>query len=192
MRDTVRLAQAFLRNPRNIGTLFPSSAVLARRMVEGLPLSSHGAVLELGPGTGPLTRALCDKLADPSRYLGVDINAEFVGLLKRKFPQFRFVCGSAHQAQEHLSAHGHDEVRAIISGLPFASLPEPVQNEIMDGLSCLLKPGVEFRTFQYVHALRLPAARRFRREMTRRFGRPAVSKPVLWNIPPAVVMTWRG
>ncbi|MEX0742069.1 MAG: hypothetical protein WD079_04670, partial [Phycisphaeraceae bacterium] len=53
-----------------------------------------------------------------------------------------------------------------------------------------LLPGTEFRTFQYVHAWMLPAAVQFRRRMTRRFGPPRVSRPVLRNLPPAVVLTW--
>lgn len=192
MRDAIRLTKAFFKNPRNIGTLFPSSAVLARRMAHGL--TGDGAVLELGPGTGALTTALADLVgkAEETRYLGVDLNPDFVDLLKRRFPHLRFVCASADEAETHLAAHGVDGVRAIVSGLPFASLPAKVQDGIMESLVRLMKPGVEFRTFQYVHALRLPAARRFRREMERRFGAAQVSRPVLWNMPPAVVLTWKG
>ncbi len=192
MQDIVRLTRAFLQNPRKVGALFPSSAALSRRMLEGLDLGQSGCVLELGPGTGPFTRILSERMGDGAGYLGIDLNADFITLLKRKFPHLRFVCGFAHHAQEHLSAHGLEDLCAIISGLPFASLPLPVQDEIMDAMQCLLKPGVEFRTFQYVHALRMPAAKRFRHEMTRRFGRPEVSRPVFWNMPPAVVLTWRG
>lgn len=192
MRDAIHLTKAFLKNPRHVGTMFPSSAVLARKMAADLPAGKSGAVLELGPGTGALTTALASAMGADACYLGVDLNPDFVAILKQRFPRLRFVCGSAHEVERHMADHGMAEVRAIISGLPFASLPSPVQDGIIDGLVRLMKPGVEFRTFQYVHALRLPAARRFRREMTQRFGSPKISKPVMWNIPPAVVLTWTG
>ena len=80
--------------------------------------------------------------------------------------------------------------RAIICGLPFASLPLATQDAIIDSLEDLVPPGGLFRTFQYVHAYFLPAAVRFRRRMNRTFGPHHRSPAVLANLPPAYVLTW--
>jgi hypothetical protein len=65
-----------------------------------------------------------------------------------------------------------------------------VQRGTVDGVGRVLRGDGEFRTFQYVHAYCLPAARRFRRLMAERFSRCARSRPVLWNVPPAFVLTY--
>ena len=192
MRDSLHFLKAFAKNPRNMGAVLPSSKFLARRIVGKLDLGCDGSVLELGPGTGPFTREVHDQVGGGGRYLGIDMNADMVHLLSARFPAMRFVCGQAQSAEEHLEFHGIRNVRLIISGLPFAALPEHVQDGVMDSLVRMLRPGVEFRTFQYVHALRMQGAQRFRAQMTRRFGKPAVSRPVMLNVPPAVVLSWTG
>ena len=82
-------------------------------------------------------------------------------------------------------------VKAIISGLPFASLPKEVQRGVVDGTHEVLAESGEFRTFQYVHAYKLKAAQRFRAMMKERFDGFARSTPVLRNVPPAYVLTYR-
>ena len=160
-------------------------------MIADVDLPDGHAVLELGPGTGPITRAIQCRLKDPSAYLGIDRNEHFIRLLSLRFPGMRFVQGSAEQALEHLKEAGLERVGAVISGIPFASLPPAVQDGIIESLEQLLAQGAVFRTFQYVHAWPLPTAVRFRRRMTERFGPPRVSRPVLRNIPPAFVLSWR-
>lgn len=191
MRDSLHLLRAFAKKPSKIGAVFPSSSALARRMLADFPLDGDAAVLELGPGTGPFTKILHARMKDPGRYLGIDLEAGFVQLLRLRFPSMRFVCGSAHQADLHLDAHSIRNVRLIISGLPFAALSVKAQQDVMECLGRLFQPGMEFRTFQYIHMLGLPSAKRFRHEMDRRFGPVCVSRPILWNIPPAVILTWR-
>lgn len=189
--DTVRFIWAMVRSPATVGAVAPSSRYLAERMLDGIELQDGQNVLELGPGTGPITRAIEQRLTRPEAYLGIEREGAFVRLLESRFPQLRFVEGSAEHSHRHLREAGLEDVRAIISGLPFASLPMRVQSRLIVTLDRLLLPGVEFRTFQYVHAWMLPAAVQFRRRMTRRFGPPGVSRPVLRNLPPAVVLTWK-
>ena len=90
-----------------------------------------------------------------------------------------------------LRERGLDCVRYIISGLPFASLPDAVQVGPVDGIMAVLAAGGEFRTFQYVHAYRLPAARRFRQLMASRLPHYERSPAILRNLPPAYVLTFR-
>jgi phospholipid N-methyltransferase len=190
MRDHLRFLTALLRSPAKVGAIAPSSAALAKRMVHGLDLTHH-AVLELGPGTGPITKAIASIITHPRHYLGIDREPHFIKLLKARFPDMRFITGSAQDALDHLAATPDlPPIKAVISGLPFASLPPSVQDGVIACLDHLLARGAVFRTFQYVHAWPLPSAVRFRRQMTDRFGPPSVSRPVIANLPPAVVLSW--
>ena len=189
-REGRSFLRGLARNPSGVGAITPSSAGLARRMLAGIDLSGGGAVLELGPGTGPITREISLRISEPSCYLGVERDGHFAQLLSERFPNLRFVNGSAESAADHVRDAGMTGLKAIISGLPFATLPNGVQDRILDSVEALMTPGVVFRTFQYLHALPLPKARRFRRRMRERFGGGTMSRPVLLNLPPAVVLSW--
>lgn len=161
-------------------------------MVACLDFRAGAAVLELGPGTGSFTQVVRERLSDRSIYLGIERDAQLLQILKRRFPDLTFVHGSAEDAVRHLREAGHTQVQAIISGLPFASLPDEVQARIFDALGELMQPGVTFRAVQYLHTQRFPAAVKFRRQMSSLFGPVEVSPPVFWNVPPAVVLSWSG
>lgn len=182
-----------LRKPGAIGAVTPSSPVLARAMLDKLHLDGAGVVMEFGPGTGPFTKQLANRMADPSRYLGIELDAGFVTMLRDKYPTMRFAQGSAADAAAHLDEAGLDAaaLEAILCGLPFASLPASVQDAVTAALDDLMKPGVIFRTFQYVHAWPLPSAVRFRHRMNELFGRCEVRGPVMRNVPPALVLSWK-
>lgn len=180
-----------LRNPAAVGAVLPSSQALARRMVRGIDFNGSGAVLELGPGTGPFTAELQRQLKDRRHYLGIEINSRFIQLLRERYPEMNFVEGSAEEADRFFRERSLPPLKAIISGLPFASLPIPVQDGILKSLDRLMAPGVTFRTFQYAHAMAMPAAIRFRRRMKELFGRGRISRPVLFNFPAAVVLSWQ-
>jgi phospholipid N-methyltransferase len=197
IRDTVTRAdhaeflRAFLRSPGRVGAVAPSSPALASAMVHGLDLAAGDTVVEFGPGTGAFTAAIRGCLPSPVAYLGIEIEPAFVTLLRQRFADLEFVQGSAADAPAILAERGRDRVRAILCGLPFASLPDDVQQGIVAALDQLVRPGTLFRTFQYAHAYLLPKAIRFRRRMHGLFGAHARSPIVLWNVPPAVTLTWR-
>jgi phosphatidylethanolamine/phosphatidyl-N-methylethanolamine N-methyltransferase len=191
MRDSLRFVSAFLRHPASVGAIAPSSQHLARLMVRDLAVEPGEAIVEFGPGTGPFTQALGDLLPDRSAYLGIERDPQFVALLRQRFADMRVVEGSAADAVQHVRDCGFQRVRAIVCGLPFASLPPSVQDSVIQAIDILLTPGSEFRTFQYVHAFPLPTAIRYRRRMRAVFGPPTITGPVLRNLPPACVLTWK-
>ncbi|MCA8971690.1 MAG: SAM-dependent methyltransferase [Planctomycetes bacterium] len=181
-----------MKNPKSVGAIAPSSAQLADAMVRGISeLEPGSTVLELGPGTGAFTAAIRDSLPAGVHYVGIEIEGRFVDLLRERFPGLEFAHGSAANAGRIVDERGRRPVRCVISGLPFASLPVEIQDGIVTALLDVLEPGAVFRTFQYVHAYRLPKAVRFRKQMGELFGRLERSKPVLRNLPPAYCLTWQ-
>ena len=175
----------------SIGAVMPSSRTLARAMTRDLPLRDGGCVVEFGPGTGPFTRAIADRLPSAADYLGIERDAGFVALLRARFPELTIVEGSAEQALKLHREHGKPGARVVVCGLPFASLPPTVQDNVIEAIDGLLADGGEFRTFQYVHAYPLPTAVRFRRRMSAIFGPCDRGRAVWRNMPPAYVLTWR-
>ncbi len=193
--DHARFLKTFLKNPSSTGAVAPSSEALSKAMVRGIEMGGEDLVVEFGPGTGPFTKAIQEILPSPEQYLGIERDPEFVSLLRARFPDLALIEGSAEEAHLHVETHRSDtghtgRVKAVISGLPFASLPDPVQKGILQSLLDLLPAGAEFRTFQYVHAYGLPKAVRFRKRMREIFGPVTVSGPIFWNLPPALVLTW--
>ena len=187
---SIDFIKVFLRNPATVGAIAPSSKCLAAAMTHGLNLGVNDSVIELGPGTGSLTNQIRNVIARPEAYLGVELQEKFVTLLRNRFPGLQFVRGSAALTHQYCSDYHIAPVRAIISGIPFTTLPLRVQREIIHCLDKVMQPGCVFRTFQYVHAYPLPLAQKFRNEMQRTFGRHHRSKIVFKNLPPAYVLTW--
>lgn len=189
--ESLHFAGRFLRNPGRVGAIAPSSKFLSRAMIQGIDLQPSESLIEFGPGTGSVTAAIREMLPQPSQYLGIERDDKFHTMLCKRFPDLRFVHGSAEHAETYIESHQLPKLRAIISGLPFASFPHSLQESLIQALDRLMTPGVEFRTFAYLHAYQLPAAVRFRRIMKPRFGEPQRSRLVFRNLPPAYVLTWR-
>jgi phospholipid N-methyltransferase len=181
----------FLRNPRNVGSVVPSSQALAREMARAVPVSPDAIVVELGPGTGALTRQVVKVLAPGQRFLAIDIDPEFCDNLRKRWPRIDCECGSAADMPQMIEARHWTGVNHVLSGLPFASLPAAISRAILQAVAQSLAAGGTFTTFQYVHAYATPPAVRFRKQMAARFG-PMVSRQmVVRNVPPAYVMTWK-
>ena len=185
IQEYLDFIRGFASRPRATGAIAPSSLHLARMMVRPFDLAHAGLVVEIGPGTGAFTGTILAGLGDPARYLGLELNPEFVQKLRTKFPQARFQNDSAENIAEHVSKAGQ-AADYIVCGLPWAILPDDLQERILRGIVQALRLGGGFSTFAYVHALRLGPARRFRSRLEKHFQSLVVS-PVVWkNLPPAV------
>lgn len=177
----------FLRRPNVTGAVTPSSAALARRMVERVDFQAAQVVVEYGPGTGVFTREVISRLRPDATFLAFELNPELVGVVRRRFPEAQVYQDSAARVEHYLPLNGCDHIDAVISSLPWAAFPGPLQDEILDPTVRLLRPGGCFSTFAYLQGLALPAGVRLRRRLKRRFSRVEIS-PVTWrNVPPAIV-----
>ena len=192
VRDGIRFFGSFVRNPKSVGAVLPSSRRLAEMLVGDVDQLAPGdVVVEYGPGTGPVTKVIAERLPPGVRYLGIELNELFHAQLTARFPQLTFHHGSAGEVARLLREHGLARPKRIVSGLPFASLPAQVQDEVIDGTAEALTDDGEFRTFQYVHAYGLGAAKRFRSIMGSRFAGFERLGPVVRNVPPAYVLVYR-
>ena len=189
-RDSLEFFRILLRRPVKVGALTPSSDQLAKTMVKDLDLSNGDTVIELGAGTGALTRAIRSKMKDPECYLGIEREAEFVTYLEDRFPDMNFVNGNAEDCCEIFEESGLSPVKVIISSLPWAYWPVKVRDDVLDSIDKMMPPGCIFRTIQYAHNYPLPHVSKFRTAVNRHFGKYDKRDIVIKNIPPAFILTW--
>ncbi len=90
-------------------------------------------------------------------------------------------------AKKYLNELGLKECDCIICGLPWASFSKNLQNELLDTIINVLKPGGRFLTFAYLQGLLLPAGIRFKKTLATRFKKVTTTRTVWMNIPPAFV-----
>ena len=174
----------FLRNPRELGSITPSSRFLARAVLGAIDFGRAGRVVELGPGTGVFTREALRRLAPDGQLLALDTNAEFVELLRRELldPRLTVVQASAERIVQQVAERGWDAADAIISGIPYTLLPRAVTDGIVRASWRALAPDGVFVAYQYS-----PYLRPFLQPV---FGNCRL-KLVLRNLPPAVVFVSR-
>lgn len=182
--------RVMFKSPTKVCALTPSSKMLARAMAKGLEISPNETVMELGPGTGALTDQIQRILPDDARYIGIELEPQFVSLLRERFPDLRFEEDTVTSAFQVHANSGTPPVKAVISGLPISTMPASVIDEIIMNLDQLMGPGTVFRMFQYIHAYHLPSAVRFRRRMSSLFSDYRCDAIVVRNLPPAFVLTW--
>jgi len=187
----------FLRSPRTVGALAPSSKWLARAMVVHVGQPSTPAnpvrpvrIVELGAGTGAFTREIVERLGSGDRFLVVDVEPGFIECLRRRWPHVECVCASAATLPALLGERQIGPVDHIVSGLPFASLPAETTRQILDAVGKTLRRDGTFTTFQYVHSYGLPRAVAFRREMNALMGSTPSLQFVARNLPPAFALSW--
>jgi len=184
MTATVFFRQ-FLRSPRSIGAVLPSSPALARVMLAPIDFSTAQAIVEFGPGTGALTREIAARLAPGCRYLGIERNQRFVHELTRRFPRLAFVHGSVTDLTQFLAEYGIGTIDAVVCGLPWATLPVALQETVFNAMRTALRPDGLFVSFGYLQSLVLPGAQALRRRLRREFAHVSQTPPIWGNVPPA-------
>jgi phospholipid N-methyltransferase len=190
MNENIQFLQAFLKNPGTVGSITPSLPELARRMVAGLRPSEDNVVMELGVGTGAITKFLQEIVPDENSYLGIELDRDLVRILKKNYPEMKIVRGNALEASDIHRKSGLGKVGTIICCLPFVSMPNEIGEKILLEIDKFMQLGCTFRTFQYAHGYYFPSAIKLREFMRDRYGKSKRSPLIVKNVPPAYTLTW--
>ncbi len=191
MNENIQFLQAFLKNPAKVGAITPSSPELAQKMLKGIEPSAENIILELGVGTGAITKYLQDVLPDEKSYLGIELDRSMVKSLRKNYPDLKIVCGNATETFSIHQKSNLGKVGFVICCLPFVSLPNEVGEKILLEIDKFMQQGCTFRTFQYAHGYYFPSAIKLREFMRKRYGKAQRSRLVVKNVPPAYTLTWK-
>ena len=181
--DEMRFIRSWIEKPLSIGSVTPSSRALARAMAAYVDPDSKGPVIELGPGTGPVTEALVAHGVDPARLILLEFDPTFCRLLRRRFPAATVVQGDAYSLKRALGSHLAEPAAAVVSGLPLFTKPLKTRLKLVYEAFALMLPGAPFVQFTYATVPPIPKALdRVRSEASER----------IWmNIPPARIWVYR-
>jgi len=184
--DEARFLKTWASNPLRTGAVSPSSPKLAARMASYLSPKPGEPVVELGPGTGVVTKAIFDRGVSHKDLVSIEYCAEFCRLLQSRYPGLNVVQGDAYTlkatlAETRFAKEG--KLSGIVSSLPLFSRPEPARRALILEALELLKPGAPFIQFSYALKPPVPAEK----------GRFTVERSEwIWmNLPPARVWIYR-
>lgn len=178
--DYIRFLKAWVRQPRQTASIVPSSPWLGRMMAAAID-PEGGPVLELGGGTGALTREILATGLPRDKLEVVEINQQLARELHAAFHGVRIIQHPAETVSAH-TACGEGQYQAIISGLPMLAMSPQQQEAILAEAFKLLAPNGSF--VQFTYSPRSP----FRRDVMGALGLDAARVgSILRNVPPATV-----
>jgi phospholipid N-methyltransferase len=143
--------RGFLKHPKMVGSVIPSSRVLIERMLEPVDWESTKLFVEYGPGVGTFTRPILEKLGPDARLVTIDTNADFTSYLRESIDDERLVAvtGSAADVDRILADRGLPAADYVLSGLPFSTLPPGVGEAIAEATAKVIRPGGAFLVYQF-------------------------------------------
>ncbi len=167
----------------NVGAILPSGKVMARKMASVVDPSSGLPVLEIGPGTGVMTRAILERGIPPERLFLIELSTTFACRLRVDFPGVNVIQGDAFELSRTLGEYSGITFDCVISGLPLLSFPVEKRIALIEGLLDRLPPGRPVVQFSYQPFSPVPPG-----------GgdyKVEVFRYVLRNIPPAKTWLYR-
>lgn len=172
------LGRAFA-SPLQCGALLPSSSALGRTMAQ---LVRGQSIVELGPGSGSITRHLLARLSPEGRILALELDAAMATHLRENLmdPRLIIQVGNASLLKDCLSTAGWGQSDCIVSGLPFQAMAPTQRHAILVAARDSLSPSGRFIAFQYGLRL-LPTFKHH-------FRKVKVVGPIWNNLPPAYVV----
>lgn len=182
--DGVKFISSLLKNPKNVGAVAPSGPRLSRAMAAVVDPATEGPIVELGPGTGPVTAALLQRGIDPARLVLVEYDKDFCIALRKKYPGVKVLEGDAFALEETIKDHASFPLAAIVSSLPLLNFEHTLRTKLIESAMRLLRPFAPFIQFTYGANSPLPALSPL--------YETSASKRIWLNLPPARVWTYRA
>lgn len=181
--EELRFFKGWMDKPRAVGSIVPTSSVTARKMASVVDPSSGLPVLELGPGTGVVTRALIERGVAPMRIVAIEYNPDFCALLGTTYSGVEVIRGDAYDLAATLPAGRSGPFSAVVSSLPLLTRPPPIRQTLVEAALARIPAGAPLIQFSYSF---LPPVRPVE-------GRFSVERSpwVLMNLPPARVWLYR-
>lgn len=181
--DEARFLRSWIERPLVTGAVTPSGKLLAKTMAAYVDPRTPGPVIELGPGTGPVTDALVARGVEQERLVLVEFNPDFCRLLKARFPRATIVQGDAYDIRTTVGELIETPAIATISSLPLFTKPVEQRLALLRAAHDLSHPGAPFVQFTYAVVPPIP------KQPSEYTATP--SQRIWLNLPPARVWVYR-
>jgi phosphatidylethanolamine/phosphatidyl-N-methylethanolamine N-methyltransferase len=172
----------WLANPLQMGSIIPSSRALCSRIARNVERKPDEFVLELGAGTGVVSKALLDHGVPPEKLIVIEIVPDMAEHLRSVLPGVNVICGDAWALKDAIPPEWQNRIGTAICGIPLVLLPLAQQQAFVDAVEAVA-PGKGFLLFTYCITSPLPY---------QKLGLDA--KRLAWtplNFPPASVWRYR-
>jgi len=180
MHDSLLFFSTFLKYPKQIGSVVPSSKFLIDSLLEDIDFKNAKCVVEYGSGTGRVTKEILKRARKDAKIVCFEINRKFYKYLSNNVKDKRAVLinDSAENIKRHLRSLGIEKADYVVSGLPFSNFPDNKKCAIMGETRSTLKNNGKFVFYQFFV--------KFNRHLNHYFSKISTSFMPL-NIPPCFV-----
>lgn len=181
--DELKFFKGWIDKPRAVGSIVPTSTITARKMASIVDTKSGLPVLEVGPGTGVVTRAILAHGVKPESLYAVEYSADFVRHLRRLYPGVNVIEGDAFNLDKTLGDHKDMVFDSVVSGVPLLNFPVPQRVAYIESLLDRVPPGRPIVQLTYGPVSPVPPGR----------GNYTVERFhfILRNIPPTQLWIYR-
>ncbi|MCG7381700.1 methyltransferase domain-containing protein [Paenibacillus sp. ACRRY] len=179
--DSLLFLQAFLKNPKRVGSILPSSKFLASKIIQSVRWTEVKTIAELGSGTGAITHLMKAKLPSSAIVFLFERDKGMRNNLKKKYPDFMFHSNASYLLKKMHQEHIH-QLDCIICGLPFFNFSREMRLNILSQITAALKPGGLLVLYQHTLLMKKKLADQLVIENI---------KFVPFNFPPVYVYTCR-
>lgn len=132
--DELKFFKGWIDKPRAVGAIIPTSSVTARRMASIIDTRSGLPVLEVGPGTGVITKAILGRGVKPSDLYAVEYSSEFVSHLRRHYAGVNVIEGDGFNLDKTLGDKRDVVFDCVVSGVPLLNFPVERRVAYLDSL----------------------------------------------------------
>lgn len=185
LEDEARFLRSWFERPLVTGAVTPSGKMLARTMASYVDPRVSGPVIELGPGTGPVTEALIRRGVEQERLILVEYNPDFCKLLQKRFPRATIIRGDAYNIRETFDTMLTEKAAAMVSSLPLFTKPLEQRLDLLNAAHEMMHLSAPFVQFTYAVVPPIPARCDAGTYTASRSNR------VWLNLPPARVWVYR-
>lgn len=116
--DELKFFRGWIDRPKTVGSIIPTSSVTSRRMASVIDLKSGLPVLEVGPGTGVITKAILARGVKSQNLYAVEYSHDFVVHLTRLYPGVNVIEGDGFNLDDTLGEHAGLTFDCVVSGVP--------------------------------------------------------------------------
>ena len=139
--EEIRFFKGWRSNMKAVGSIVPTSGITARRMASVVNPHSGLPVLELGPGTGVITKAILQKGVQPENLVSIEFSTDFFQHLVKTYPAVDFINGDAFDLDKTLGARRDQQFDSVISAVPLLNFPMHMRVSLIDDLLSRIPVG---------------------------------------------------